>query len=87
MQTTLQTLSQQADAEKAEAEAAAKFQAEVERAAREKEAGLDSEPPDDSRQLRNQVRAPLGGVSGLRVAATWVDPALGSRSSPDKPQP
>lgn len=48
----------QAEADKAAAEAAAKFAAEVERAAREKEAGMDVEAPDDSRQLRNQVGDP-----------------------------
>ncbi len=45
----------QAEADRAAAEAAAKFAADVERAAREKEAGLDVDVPDDSRQLRNQA--------------------------------
>ncbi len=44
----------QVDTQKAEAEACAKFTAEVERATKEKEAGGDAEAPDDSRQLRNQ---------------------------------
>ena len=57
--------------DKSEAEAAAKFQAEIDRAVREKEAGLDVEPPDDSRQLRNQVGL-AGGVGRLRVGLRFV---------------
>lgn len=44
----------QQNAEKHEEEASVKFQAEIDRAAREKEAGMETEAPDDSRQLRNQ---------------------------------
>jgi hypothetical protein len=61
----------QADAERAEAEAAARFQAEVERAAREKEAGMDVEPPDDSRRLRNQVGGGAGGRGWRRLGVCW----------------
>jgi hypothetical protein len=68
----------QAEAEKAEAEAAAKFQAELERALREKEAGADVEPPDDSRQLRNQFnfseRAVQTFTYPLRDRATYTEP-------------
>jgi dynein intermediate chain 1 len=68
----------QAENEKAEAEAAAKFQAELERALRDKEAGADVEPPDDSRQLRNQFnfseRAAQTFTYSLRDRATYTEP-------------
>ncbi|GBF93018.1 dynein intermediate chain [Raphidocelis subcapitata] len=68
----------QGDAERAEAEAAAKFQSEVERAAREKEAGMDVEPPDDSRQLRNRFnfgdRAAQTFNYPLREGGTMTEP-------------
>lgn len=68
----------QADVEKAESEAAAKFNAEVERALKEKEAGLDVEAPDDSRQLRNQFnfseRAAQTFNYPLRDRATFTEP-------------
>ncbi|KAF6261307.1 WD40-repeat-containing domain protein [Scenedesmus sp. NREL 46B-D3] len=68
----------QAEAEKAEAEAAAKFQAELDRALRDKEAGADVEPPDDSRQLRNQFnfsdRAAQTFTYPLRDRATYTEP-------------
>lgn len=46
----------QLELEKIEAEAAQRFQAEVDRAANERHGGEggESEPPDDSKQLRNQ---------------------------------
>jgi len=40
--------------EKVQAEAIAKFQAEVDKAAADKERGVETQEPDDSRQLRNQ---------------------------------
>eukprot|EP00201_Polytomella_parva_P000559 CAMPEP_0175076480 /NCGR_PEP_ID=MMETSP0052_2-20121109/22753_1 /TAXON_ID=51329 ORGANISM="Polytomella parva, Strain SAG 63-3" /NCGR_SAMPLE_ID=MMETSP0052_2 /ASSEMBLY_ACC=CAM_ASM_000194 /LENGTH=591 /DNA_ID=CAMNT_0016345629 /DNA_START=118 /DNA_END=1893 /DNA_ORIENTATION=- len=45
----------QLDTDKLQAEAKAKFQAEIDRVSSERrEDGVDVEPPDDSRQLRNQ---------------------------------
>ena len=44
----------QLDLEKMEAEASARFQAELDRAAHDKHGGEDGEGPDDSKQLRNQ---------------------------------
>lgn len=68
----------QLEQEKVEAEAAAKFNAELERAMKEKEAGLDVEPPDDSRQLRNQFnfkeRAAQTFIYPLRDRATFTEP-------------
>lgn len=68
----------QTETEKAEAEAAARFHAEFERALREKEAGVEVEPPDDSRQLRNQFnfseRAAQTFIYPLRDRATYTDP-------------
>jgi len=40
--------------EKAQAEAMARFQAEVDKAAADRERGVEAQEPDDSRQLRNQ---------------------------------
>lgn len=68
----------QVDAERSEAEAAAKFNAEIERALREKEAGLEVEAPDDSKQLRNQFnfseRAAQTFNYPLRDRATFTEP-------------
>ena len=40
----------------------ARFQADLERSAREKAAGMDNEPPDDCRRLRNRVGQPCGAA-------------------------
>ncbi|KIY96632.1 Dynein, intermediate chain, flagellar outer arm [Monoraphidium neglectum] len=70
----------QAEADRSEAEAAARFQAEADRAARQKEAGMDVEPPDDSRQLRNQFNF------GERAAQTFNYP-LRERATMTEPPP
>jgi dynein intermediate chain 1 len=68
----------QLEQEKAESEAAARFNSELERALKEKEAGIDVEPPDDSRQLRNQFnfseRAAQTFTYPLRDRATFTEP-------------
>lgn len=70
----------QLDTDKAEAEACARFQAEVDRASKEKEAGLEVEAPDDSRQLRNQFNF------GERAAQTFSYP-LRDRATMTEPPP
>ena len=70
----------QTETDKAEAEASARFQAELDRALKEKEAGLDVEPPDDSRQLRNQFNF------GDRAAQTFNYP-LRDRATMTEPPP
>jgi dynein intermediate chain 1 len=70
----------QNETDRAEAEAAARFQAEVDRALKEKEAGMDVELPDDSRQLRNQFNF------GERAAQTFNYP-LRDRGTMTEPPP
>jgi dynein intermediate chain 1, axonemal len=71
----------QLDTERLEGEASARFQADLERAGHEKtlaETGTDSEPPDDSRQLRNQFnfseRAAQTFNYAMRDRATFTEP-------------
>jgi hypothetical protein len=78
-------LPSQAEAERAEAEVSARFQANTDRAAREKEAGMDSEPPDNSRHLRNQARRrrrPGRGGEAWNSGPVAGQGRLGSRRPP-----
>ncbi|GMH42343.1 hypothetical protein BSKO_10262 [Bryopsis sp. KO-2023] len=68
----------QMDLEKMQDEALSKFQAELDKASERKDEGTDMEPPDDSRQLRNQFnfseRAAQTFNNPIRERSTFTEP-------------